>query len=255
MDFGAYPMHIGHHRIILDTIHSTQDFAAAMLKDEPDLHGILVQAHHQTHGRGRWDKKWSSEPGLNFTGSFILQLPVTINRKNHFLVSMVASLAVRSALQNLVDKVVLIKWPNDIIINYQKIAGILTQYQWQGDRPVTAIVGIGININQVNFDNVLTEASSIKKVMNMDFDFNLIINTLLSEWNILYKSLINERYHSLISLYQEALYGFGKEISFLKADILQKGILREVLPDGRLCIQVDLAHHLFDIDQIKIVYI
>jgi BirA family biotin operon repressor/biotin-[acetyl-CoA-carboxylase] ligase len=103
----------------------------------------LVTADEQTKGKGRSGRTWYTLPGTALAFSFIL----TETRHPPNLLTGVAALAVHDALSGLVDRNVEIKWPNDILIEGKKAAGILVESQWTGDQLLGIIIGIGVNIS------------------------------------------------------------------------------------------------------------
>ena len=126
-----------------ESIGSTNDEALAWAaNDTPDL--SLVVADEQTAGRGRLDRKWFTPKGTAL--AFSLLLRPTAEEKP-FLTRIVglAALAVAESLLKLKLNPQ-IKWPNDILINGEKVCGILTESVWSGEDVDSVVIGIGINI-------------------------------------------------------------------------------------------------------------
>lgn len=132
----------------------------------------VVLADHQTAGRGQQSNGWTSEAGKNLTCSFILY-PRHSKPEQAFLLNMALALAVTDSVVALTSGysglAPSIKWPNDILCADQKVAGILVENIWQGQRWDVAVVGIGLNLNQQHFSG-LGAAASLGSLTQGTFD-------------------------------------------------------------------------------------
>jgi BirA family biotin operon repressor/biotin-[acetyl-CoA-carboxylase] ligase len=111
----------------------------------------LVVADEQTAGRGRGDRRWTTVPGSGLAFSLII-FPV---HHGPFIVprrTVIGALAVKDALHNLYGLCAQIKWPNDVLLNHKKVAGILTENYWSGDDLTAVILGFGINVTPASVD-------------------------------------------------------------------------------------------------------
>lgn len=140
---------VGHHITFLDCIDSTNNYAAKLINEGHKHEGSVIVADEQTSGRGRDDKKWISQPGENLLMSVILR-PHFITAQNTFALNKIAALAVYNTLKS-EGVSAMIKWPNDLLTARGKIAGILIETQIRGSQLSSAIVGIGLNMNQAHF--------------------------------------------------------------------------------------------------------
>lgn len=121
---------------------STMDDAAAWLEGgAPEL--ALVVADEQTAGRGRLGRRWFTAPKASLAFSLILR---QVDPLQSSLLTGSGALAVCEALENLYRLQPQIKWPNDVLINHQKVCGILTEAHWQGEHLSGVVIGIGINL-------------------------------------------------------------------------------------------------------------
>ena len=126
-----------------DSTGSTNDEALAWAAgDAKDM--SLVVADEQTAGRGRLDRKWFTPPGTALAFSLILR--PTPDEKPYL--SRIVGLAALSVAEPLVRRGLSarIKWPNDVLLNECKVAGILTESVWSGDQVDCVVIGIGVNI-------------------------------------------------------------------------------------------------------------
>jgi BirA family biotin operon repressor/biotin-[acetyl-CoA-carboxylase] ligase len=126
------------------SIGSTND-EAWRLTDAGASHGSLVVADEQTAGRGRYHHHWVTTRGSGLAFSLILLSPPFDPQFVHPLTGL-GALAVCITLQNKYALPAQIKWPNDILINQRKAAGVLVDAHWIGEVLKTVIIGIGINI-------------------------------------------------------------------------------------------------------------
>jgi len=135
---------LAHSYHYLKTVGSTNDHAL-LLAAEGAPHGTLVVAEEQTRGRGRLRREWISYPNLGIYLSILLRnpLPVQIAPQSSYI----GSLALVKMLREEFGITASIKWPNDVLINGRKAAGILTETQSDQDFSRFIVMGIGINVN------------------------------------------------------------------------------------------------------------
>lgn len=178
---------------------STNDAAFAWAAEgAPD--GALVVADEQTSGRGRGDRRWYTQPGKGLAFSLVI-----FARQSDFHVmsrlTALGAVAVRYALQRSYNIVPQIKWPNDVLIERQKVAGVLAEAQWSGEQLKAAILGIGINVaagsilprTELNFPATSVEEALKRKVDRVELLHHVLKELLywkprihtddfLSEW-------------------------------------------------------------------------
>ncbi len=151
---------------------STQD----VLRDGDHQHGTVALAEHQTAGRGRSGRSWEDAPAANLLFSLLLEPPAGAPLPQ---LSLVAGLAVASALEREAMVPALVKWPNDVLIDGGKVAGILLEAS--GDR---VVCGIGINVNQVADELPPTPrfpAISLRVAAGRPFDRAAVLVAVLAE--------------------------------------------------------------------------
>jgi BirA family biotin operon repressor/biotin-[acetyl-CoA-carboxylase] ligase len=144
-----------------DDIASTNTEATQWATDgAPE--GSLVVADHQTGGRGRWGRTWFSAPGKLLQFSLVLRPDLEPGR--HGLLTAALGVATARAVRSVTGLPVQIKWPNDIVIEGRKLAGMLVESTVIGSRIDAAICGIGINVHLVASEipeDLRTRATSI----------------------------------------------------------------------------------------------
>ena len=140
-----------------DRLASTNDRAAAWLR-EGAAHGAVVTAEAQTQGRGRRGRSWASPAAGNLYVSVVLR-PDAV-RPDFGAVGLAVGVGLAEGLAVAVD----LKWPNDLLVEGRKLAGILCESRWVGGRP-DVVVGFGLNVHQADFDGELTSnATSLARL-------------------------------------------------------------------------------------------
>ena len=136
-------------QIYLPTINSTNAWLQQALLEQQLPEGVLVYTSYQTNGRGQLTNVWESEKDKNLLFSMLFT-PVWLPVKDQFVLSQAVALGVVRFL-NKFQAGFKVKWPNDIYWNDKKIAGILIENNLQGTVIGSSVVGIGLNINQMEF--------------------------------------------------------------------------------------------------------
>jgi len=132
---------VGNRLLYLSTVESTNTLAMQLAYEGPE-EGLVILTESQTAGKGRRGRRWVDVPGCNVLMSIVFR-PLF---PPHILV-MITSLAVVDAITDICQVVASIKWPNDVIIEDRKVAGILIETSHDSDGHLVAIAGIGVNVN------------------------------------------------------------------------------------------------------------
>lgn len=152
---------IGRRLQVVAEIGSTNDAAAAAgHAGEPE--GLAILADRQASGRGRLGRVWASLPGLGVYTSILLRPDVPARQTP--LLTIAAGLATAEAIQGVAEVTPRLKWPNDVLLDGRKVAGILAEMATVGERVAQVVVGIGINVHHRSEDfpaEVRTTATSI----------------------------------------------------------------------------------------------
>ena len=141
---------IGKSVLKLDRTESTNDVMLQKLKSRQEAEGWVVIANHQTRGKGAGTNSWHDEPGKNLLMSLLLK-PTFIKAADQFLLNELICVSIADALKTCCGIEVKLKWPNDIYVDENKIAGILIENTLRENYLHHSIIGIGININQIKF--------------------------------------------------------------------------------------------------------
>ena len=232
----------------LPSCHSTNEVAASLLANGLD-EGAIVITDNQTNGVGQRGNSWQSSPGLNLTFSLILK-PKFLPVSKQFLLTQVVSVAIIQVLQTYVAKQVKIKWPNDIYIGNDKIGGILIQNTVKGKEIENSIVGIGCNVNQLDFDNLV--ASSINKIIGKPIELNVILGEILTSIYESYAQLKKGNKAEIEKEYFASLLALN-EIKTFVSDKEFKGKIIGTDPLGRLLIETNEGVKCFQNQEVKLI--
>ena len=201
---------IGQHRIHLSEVDSTNNYARTLLRDTMPIEGTVITTDVQTSGRGQRSNSWSSEPNLNLTCSYILR-PAFLAAKDQFMLSAAVALSVLDLIRDFIPQnEVKIKWPNDILVGEKKIAGILIENSVRGMRLDNGIVGIGLNVNQTEFDSSLN-ATSIKTNTKTEVKIDDVLAKLNQKLESRYLQLRSGNHPPILSELNRNLFGFEEE--------------------------------------------
>ena len=227
---------VGQNKIALDTTESTNNFAANLIKETNVLDGTVIMAENQTNGKGQAKNTWISEPGENLTCSYVFR-PNFLAIQDRFFLSMVVSVALIEVLRSYKISAI-IKWPNDILVENRKIAGILIENNIQGNKFTASIVGIGLNVNQEFFDNSL-EATSIRNVTGKQYNLENVLELLNSALERHYLKLKADHTADIKEEYMSALLGFRSELMYqeLSSGSVFKGKIIDVKNCGELVLK------------------
>lgn len=228
---------VGENVITLQRVSSTNDYLKDNLsKSTPYPEGTVIMAEDQYAGKGQAGNIWKSEAGKNLTCSVLL-LPHFLTPKNQFNLNIAVSLAITQFLNPILGENLSIKWPNDIYWEDRKLGGILIENILRGPQWKYAIVGIGLNVNQTDFET--NKACSLKQLCNRPFDIAELLAGLCQSLSAEYYKLKQGHILQQREQYKTLLYRFGQRSPFLLDNKLIYGSIADVTPEGRLVIDFD----------------
>ncbi len=223
--------------IKLDAIDSTNEFLKRSIKEGLAKDRDAVFALRQTDGKGQMGAKWSSEESKNLTGSILLKFSHD-SAPNFFAFNAAVCLAVRKTVVTFcAQSNIEIKWPNDIMAENKKVAGILIENVFSGENEIWTIVGVGLNVNQENFDS-LPNATSMKNISGNDYNVDEVFKTLSQ--NLIEETLLLNQ-NSVWANYYKYLYRKDKlsKFAYAKDDSEFTGIIVGVSETGKLQVTVN----------------
>ena len=216
-----------------DSIGSTNDEASAWA-DAGCADLSLVIADEQTRGRGRFDRKWVTRPGSSLAFSLVLK-PTPSEEARLPLFAPLCGLALWQALRDLYKQESKIKWPNDLLIDRQKCAGVLVEAAWTGSNLNGIVLGIGINVSPDSvppMTDQLFPATSIEAAVGHAVDrFQLLASVLRSI--IFWRNKLGSP--EFFETWQSHLAFLGESVKIVqspKASII--GVIKGIDSNGRL---------------------
>ena len=226
-------------RIIkLDAIDSTNTYLKKLSVAGNAEDGLAVVAKYQTHGRGQMGTVWNSQEAKNLTFSVFKDVSY-VNITQHFYISMAVSLAVYEALSSLGLQRIKVKWPNDILSDNKKIAGILIENVIKLNVISGSVIGIGLNVNQTDFTD-LPSASSLLLLSGQVNNLDEVLNSVLKQIDIHFNYLKNKQFKLLKSRYELHLFRKNKPSTFRNAEgVLFLGYIVGISEFGNLLIRVE----------------
>ncbi|MBX9676986.1 MAG: biotin--[acetyl-CoA-carboxylase] ligase [Methylotenera sp.] len=161
---------------ILDEIASTNTY---LMQQKNVAHATCVAAHIQTSGRGRRGRTWVSQLGASLTFSLVWRFQCGAAALSGL--SLAVGVALMRALQNLGVNQAQLKWPNDVLVEGKKLAGILIELQGDLDGPSTAVIGVGINLNLPKevIEVISQPTTDLNTISSNPINQNVLLGTLL----------------------------------------------------------------------------
>ena len=188
----------------IESTESTNNYATRQVRENEVKEGTVFLTYNQTAGRGQVGNSWESAPGKNLSFSILLR-PFFLDIHRQYLLSKVVCLSLEQVLSQLVDDVK-IKWPNDIYVGDQKIAGVLIENAIMNGQISQSIIGIGLNVNQAQFYSDAPNPVSLKMLTGRDFDLEQVFQGILAAMNEFYAYLEAGEFEKLDQLFYERMY-------------------------------------------------
>lgn len=215
------------------TVETTMD-TARLLAQDPCAHMNVVVAEHQNHGRGRLNRKWfSSKGGLWFTLVLLPDLPPALS----YIFNFAASVCLAKVIKQLFNINVSVKWPNDLLVDNQKLCGLLSEMETRADMVRFLNIGIGLNVNN-SPKEYEPKAVSIKEILNRPVSRQTILTSFLEQFdtqiqNINIKEIMNEyKTHTSTIGRHVRIETFGKIHEGRAIDVDESGALIIQTPEG-----------------------
>lgn len=240
---------IGAKIIVLESVDSTNNYAAKAVAEGELNHGTVILAEEQTNGRGQRGNSWQSDPKKNLHFSFYVR-PQNLSIDQHMSLSFITSIALVQALEKF-QITAEIKWPNDVFVGEEKISGMLIETQVQQNKISGAIIGLGINVNQEYFDGL--KATSCKIQHQKELDLWDLLDRFLIEFNTLWQAFPLMAYEVLQRKYYQHLFGYQSERQFVDKDGVFRGTILGVDKQGRLVVDKNGSLHSYDLKEIQFI--
>ena len=230
---------------------------AAVVKNGATAEGLTILADHQTAGRGQRGNAWQAPSGQNLTFSVVLR-PTFLAAPAQFALSIAVALAgldtLRAVLPPAPAATARVKWPNDLYLGDRKVGGILIENALRGSLIGFSVVGIGLNVNQLEFDPALPNPTSLALAAGRQLDRAAVLTTLLTNLEARYLALRSGAEARQRAIYLLHLYRIGELVRFAFADGAPpaEGVIRGVDARGQLVIAFSDDERSFDVQEIKL---
>ncbi len=220
--------------LLLNSVDSTNSY----ILRNPELllkNFSAVRAIEQTQGRGRFSREWNSVSGEDLSLSIVFIPEANIDAVS--VVTIYAGLAVFHALKSVLGEGLKLKWPNDVYFNGRKICGILCELALNNFQKPAVVIGIGVNVNRVNFPENLSGSSvSIRQITGKEYSVDILARNILDEMQ---KILADFKGIPIPdSILNEWMAGSAadNEILFYRKNDTERGRIKQINPDGTLMI-------------------
>lgn len=218
-----------------DTLPSTNDAAKRFALDGC-AEFFFVACNRQTAGKGRLGRTWISPYDQNIYLSVVLYPDIEMGEVSQ--ITLVVGLAAAKTITEMTGLDAKIKWPNDIIINGKKAVGILTEMQAEIDRILFVVTGIGINVNQTEFDAEISEkATSILLESGVKYRRADIIAALLENIKKYYAVFKKGRFAALRDEYRSLCINHDRSVSAVYRGKTVNGMAVDISENGELIIK------------------
>ena len=238
-----------HH---FEQIDSTNAFLQKQ-QSECDIRNWVVSADEQTAGKGMGSNSWESEVGKNLTFSLAADMSF-LPAERQFLLSEAVPLGIVEVLDKLlpVEKLS-IKWPNDIYYGNRKLAGILINSTIKANMMDISIIGIGLNVNQMQFQDWPTHPISMKMITGEDYDLQLLLEQIAEHIIIKVEQLKSDP-NSIEQAYLKRLFRYRTWADYEVGGKVLRLFMTGIDPFGRLqLVDEQQTFYTFDIKEIKFV--
>jgi BirA family biotin operon repressor/biotin-[acetyl-CoA-carboxylase] ligase len=243
---------IGSEIIHFKRVDSTSNYIATLLKESKIVNGLVILADEQTDGRGQRGAKWQSTPGENLLFSFFIEYGDLLIFEQQ-TITHATSLAISNCLTHF-QIASSIKWPNDIVIGNKKIAGILIENQFQGNKIKSSIIGIGLNVLQQDFPIINT--TSISNETSTSVSLKDVLNRMIFELNQTFSLIQLRSYKILSEKYTQKLWLLNEIADYETAEGIRfRGIIKGTNETGKLIIYREDSKKSVDFDLKEIRFI
>lgn len=228
--FGNKP---GQRIIEVDETDSTNSYAARLLHDSFPEEGTVIFSRFQKAGRGQRGSNWESDHDKNLLLSYILY-PTFLPLSQQFVLNQAIALGLMETLGQLTSIRVSIKWPNDILAEGEKIAGILIENSIRSEKIIQSVAGAGININQRQFNEYNVPATSLSLLEGKSFETLHVLKLLNKSIDKWYTQVKLGNYDLVRETYLKNLFMYKKLSRYESGGIRFNGTITGVGTDGRL---------------------
>lgn len=242
---------IGRKFILLDEVDSTNNYAATLLAEGKLAHGTVILAEKQTAGRGQRGNSWSSTAGNQFACSVYVETAF-LSAAHYLHLNIAVALALRNTIQAFTSDQVYVKWPNDLLVNDRKLAGILIEAQWQQGKMNGAIIGVGINRIR---EEGLPSGCALEQLMVVVPGIQQLAQEFAIQLEQQFQRLKNQDWNALWEDYHAHLWRRMEETQLQTPEgVLFIGTILGVEPDGNIRVQTEDGIRSYGLQEVKFIY-
>ena len=240
--------------IKLNAIDSTNTYLKQLAKETHLPNETVVVAEHQLAGRGQMGNGWCSKKGESLTFS-MFKAHESLQAERQFMISMAVSVAIVKVLQEMYVPKISVKWPNDILSANKKIGGILIENVLDGSFIKYSVIGVGLNVNELDFSN-LPHASSMRLETGKEFQKEEVLDDILKALFKNLKNLSSRDFSEMRRIYENNLFRMEKISVFETPDGSRfNGIIKGVSEIGELLLKTENSPlKKFQLKEVKLVY-
>lgn len=251
-NFNPGTLFIGQESIFLKETDSTNAWINRQQKMQQLSHGCLVHTDFQQQGKGRLERSWVSDSGQNLLFSVLLR-PAGLTLARQSFLSFLTGLSVADTISQFVSMPIYLKWPNDVICENKKVAGILIENQLKGQIIDRSIVGVGINVNQTAFPAEIP-ATSIFQLNGVEVSRKAVLETFCKKLEARYLQLLQTHTDLLLQEYNSKLYRNGQEVWIQQDQKIRNGVIQGVDAEGCIQIVTNGVLNRYPFNSVKILY-
>lgn len=245
------PVH-GFNILWFAELDSTNDEALRRMASRNFPTEFVVWAAHQTHGRGQGSNSWHSFPGENLLFSAVFHPPYLTAQDTFILNQVIAVAAHKVVSKYLPSGRLLLKWPNDLWVDQQKLGGILVQTGISGQYVKYAVAGLGLNVNTQIFPSSLTQATSMFRITGKTYPLDELLDCFLVELRSLLTDLEQNQIGHLKIYYLQHLLGWQQMNFYSTPDgNLVPGRFLGIDDHGQMILETERGVQTFQHQQIK----
>ena len=217
------------------SVTSTMDVASEAVEvGAPE--GLVIVADEQTRGRGRRGRSWTSPPGAGLYLSFVFRPPADCSLS---LLTLTAGVAVRTAIETATGLPTALKWPNDVMVERRKVAGILAEGLAVGTAAQAVVLGIGINVLRASYPpDIAARATALETELGRSVDRMILLQEVLVTLTDRYDHLRRGDLDDILRAWREASpSAMGATLEWDSVDGVHRGVTSGIDDQGALLVR------------------